>query len=126
MAKDRGYYEDLNQLVKDLVLNAGAIDVGIVTTETLKGGPSSTDLSYVLDGARSAVVFALPLDQEKNDPSPNFGKPISRKSLFTKVGEVFFNFSRFSGLSYGVYCVLVLFVQRERTQVRHRKRQSGN
>ena len=33
--------------------------------ETLAGGPPSTDLSYVLAAARSAVVFALPLDQEK-------------------------------------------------------------
>jgi epoxyqueuosine reductase QueG len=65
MAKDKKRYEDLNQLVKDLVLDAGAIDVGVVTTETLKGGPPSTDLSYVLEGAKSAVVFALPLDQEK-------------------------------------------------------------
>ncbi|MCK4838098.1 MAG: epoxyqueuosine reductase [Desulfobulbaceae bacterium] len=65
MAKDKKRYEDLNQTVKDLVLNAGAIDVGIVTTETLEGGPPSTHLSYVLDGAKSAVVFALPLDQEK-------------------------------------------------------------
>ncbi len=65
MAKDKKRYEDLNQLVKDLVLNAGAIDVGTVTAETLEGGPLSTDLSYVLEGAKSAVVFALPLDQEK-------------------------------------------------------------
>jgi epoxyqueuosine reductase len=65
MGKDKKRYEDLNQLAKDLVLNAGAIDVGIVTTETLEGGPPSTDLSYVLRGARSAVVFALPLDPEK-------------------------------------------------------------
>jgi len=65
MAKERKRYEDLDQTVKDLVLNAGAIDVGIVTTETLEGGPPSADLSYVLDGARSAIVFALPLDQEK-------------------------------------------------------------
>ncbi len=65
MAKDKRHYEDLNQVVKDLVLNAGAIDVGVVTTETLEGGPPSTDLSYVLDGAKSAVVFAMPLDQEK-------------------------------------------------------------
>ena len=67
MAKEKKRYEDLNQLVKDLVLDAGAIDVGIVTTETLKGGPPSTDLSYVLAGAKSAVVFALPLDQEAID-----------------------------------------------------------
>jgi hypothetical protein len=65
MAKDKKRYENLNQLVKDLALNAGAIDVGIVTAETLEGGPPSTDLSYVLRGARSAVVFALPLDPEK-------------------------------------------------------------
>jgi epoxyqueuosine reductase QueG len=65
LAKDKKRYEDLNQSVKDLVLNAGAIDVGVVTTETLKGGPPSTDLAYMLDGASSAIVFALPLDQEK-------------------------------------------------------------
>ena len=65
MTKKKKRYEDLDQTVKDLVLNAGAIDVGIVTTESLEGGPPSTDLSYVLDGARSAIVFALPLDQEK-------------------------------------------------------------
>ena len=65
MGKNKKRYEDLNQLVKDLTLNAGAIDVGIATTETLEGGPPSTDLSYVLHGARSAVVFALPLDPGK-------------------------------------------------------------
>jgi epoxyqueuosine reductase QueG len=65
MSKDKKRYEDLNKLVKELALNAGAIDVGVATTDTLEGGPPSADLSYVLDGARSAVVFALPLDQEK-------------------------------------------------------------
>lgn len=65
MSGDRKRREDLNQLARELVLNAGAIDAGVVTTETLEGGPPSTDLSYVLPGARSAVVFALPLDQEK-------------------------------------------------------------
>lgn len=34
MAKERKRYEDLNQTVKDLVLKAEAIDVGVVTTET--------------------------------------------------------------------------------------------
>ncbi|MFC1859503.1 epoxyqueuosine reductase [Thermodesulfobacteriota bacterium] len=66
MTKNKKRYEELNQeMVEGLVLNAGAIDVGVVTTETLEGGPLSTDLTYVLDGAKSAVVFALPLDQEK-------------------------------------------------------------
>jgi len=53
MAKKRKRYEDLDRTVKDLVLNAGAIDVGIVTTESLEGGPPSTDISQVLDGTRS-------------------------------------------------------------------------
>ena len=65
MAKGKKRFENLNQLVRDLALNAGAIDVGIATTETLEGGPPSADLSYVLHGAKSAVVFALPLDTEK-------------------------------------------------------------
>ncbi len=51
--------------MKDLVLNAGATDVGIVTTENMAGGPPSADLTYVLESARSAVVFVLPLDQDK-------------------------------------------------------------
>ena len=55
--------EDLSQTVKDLVLNAGATAVGIATVETLKGGPPSTDLTYVLQGAKSAVCFASPLNQ---------------------------------------------------------------
>jgi epoxyqueuosine reductase QueG len=61
------HFEDLNQLVRDLALNAGAMDVGVVTTATLAGGPPSTDLSYVMDQAKSAVVFALALDQDKID-----------------------------------------------------------
>jgi len=55
--------EDLSQTVKDLVLNAGATAVGIATVETLKGGPPSIDLTYVLQGAKSAVCFASPLNQ---------------------------------------------------------------
>ena len=53
----------LSQLVKDFVMNAGAVAVGIATTETLKGGPPSTDLTYVLPEAKSAIVFAVPMDQ---------------------------------------------------------------
>ena len=56
--------EQLTQLAKKLVTSSGAFAAGIATTETLKGGPPSTDLTYVLPEARSAVVFAVPLDQE--------------------------------------------------------------
>ena len=53
----------LSQTSIDLVRGAGAFKAGIATAETLEGGPESTDLTYLLPEARSAVVFALPLDQ---------------------------------------------------------------
>ena len=49
----------------DMALESGACAAGVTTIDTLAGGPPSTDLSYVLPGARSALTFALPLDQDK-------------------------------------------------------------
>ena len=57
--------EELNEKAISFVKNCGACAVGITTTETLDGGPESTNLEYVLPGAKSAVTFAMPLDQEK-------------------------------------------------------------
>ncbi len=58
----------LSQIALEIPLSHGAIASGIATVETLKGGPPSTDLSYVLSGARSAVSFALPFDRTTIDP----------------------------------------------------------
>ena len=60
--------EKITGRVMELARCYGADAVGIVTTEMLSGGPPSTDLSYVLPGAKSAVSFALPLEQELIDP----------------------------------------------------------
>lgn len=60
--------EPLRAIALDYPLSAGACAVGIATSETLAGGPHSTDLTYVLPGARSAVVFAVPLDQALIEP----------------------------------------------------------
>ena len=57
--------EDLTCKVKEFPVNYGATIVGITTLDTLAGGPPSTDLTYVLEGARSAVTFAVPLDEDK-------------------------------------------------------------
>ncbi|MFH1149233.1 MAG: epoxyqueuosine reductase [Actinomycetota bacterium] len=54
-----------NEQIEAFLLERGALKVGFATVETLAGGPPSSDLSYVLPGARSAVSFALPLDREK-------------------------------------------------------------
>jgi len=57
--------EQITAKVKEFPVNYGASIVGITTVETLAGGPPSTDLTYVLEGARSAVTFAVPLDEDK-------------------------------------------------------------
>ncbi len=60
--------EELTQHVKDLVECLGGVAVGIATAKTLEGGPPSSDLRYVLPEARSAIVFAVPLDQGFIEP----------------------------------------------------------
>jgi epoxyqueuosine reductase QueG len=57
--------KELTRFAIDFVMTQGASVAGVSTTETLAGGPPSTELEYVLPGARSAVTFAVPMDQEK-------------------------------------------------------------
>ncbi len=58
---------ELSAKVRAFARNYGACEVGINTVESLEGGPPSTDLSYLLEGARSAVTFAMALDAEAID-----------------------------------------------------------
>ena len=60
--------EKLTDRIKELAICLGAADVGITTTRTLACGPPSTDLSYVLPGAASAVTFLVPMDQALIEP----------------------------------------------------------
>ncbi len=55
----------LRDRLLDFARQSGACSVGVCSQEGLAGGPPSTDLTRELAGARSAIVFALPLDQEK-------------------------------------------------------------
>jgi len=57
--------KEFTRFAIDFVISQGACAAGIATKETLAGGPPSTDLEYVLPEAKSAVSFAMPLDQEK-------------------------------------------------------------
>jgi epoxyqueuosine reductase QueG len=52
----------LTEQVKELVRSYGGARMGIATLETLAGGPPSTDLTYILPEAKSALTFALPLN----------------------------------------------------------------
>jgi epoxyqueuosine reductase QueG len=71
---------EMTEALKEMALSLGAFKVGIATTETLSGGPPSTDLTYVLPEAKSVVCFALALDQ--NLIYPYFRK-VDHESLET-------------------------------------------
>lgn len=58
----------LSSIVQEFVKIEGACEAGIVTLETLEGGPPSSDLTYVLPEANSAICFAVPIDQEAIKP----------------------------------------------------------
>jgi epoxyqueuosine reductase len=55
--------DELTRTAIDFPMGHGACAAGIATVKTLAGGPPSSDLSYVLPGAKAAISFALPLDQ---------------------------------------------------------------
>jgi epoxyqueuosine reductase QueG len=55
----------LNNEIENLLYERGALKVGFATKNSLLGGPPSTDITYVMSNAKSAVIFALPLDKEK-------------------------------------------------------------
>ena len=60
--------ERLSETLKNMAIDLGANYVGIGTKETLKGGPPSTDLDSALLGAKSAIVFAVPFDENLINP----------------------------------------------------------
>ncbi len=56
---------NMSELLLEMAKSLGADLAGIATVETLAGGPPSADLTYVLPTAKSAICFALALDQTK-------------------------------------------------------------
>lgn len=60
--------DKLSKSVLEFARLEGADAAGIVTTAALAGGPPSADLTYVLEGAKSAVSFAIAMDPETIPP----------------------------------------------------------
>ncbi len=60
--------DELSKTVIEFVKIEGAATAGIVTTEALAGGPPSSDLTYILEGARSAISFSVAIDEEAIPP----------------------------------------------------------
>jgi len=59
--------EKITRRAMELARSYGACAVGVANLETLEAGPPSTDLTYVLPKARSAISFAVPLNQDYID-----------------------------------------------------------
>ena len=57
--------ETIRDRLMESALNAGCNAVGVCNQAGLEGGPPSTDLTRQLAGARSALVVAYPVDEEK-------------------------------------------------------------
>ena len=55
---------ELTEIVKDMAKTLGACSVGITTSETLKDWHFTTDLDYILEGAESAITFAVPFGED--------------------------------------------------------------
>ncbi len=60
--------EELSHHLLKLAGRLGACKAGIVTANELSGGPPSVDLTYTMPAARSAVCFAVAMDQDLIDP----------------------------------------------------------
>ncbi len=54
----------LESSIEEFLKERGALAVGIATTDTLAGGPPSADITYRMEGARSAVSFAIPFNRD--------------------------------------------------------------
>jgi epoxyqueuosine reductase QueG len=54
----------LSNDIFEYLMSQGVSKAGIATLKTLKGGPLSADISYAFPDARSAITFAIPLDQD--------------------------------------------------------------
>ncbi|MBC2717441.1 MAG: epoxyqueuosine reductase [Desulfobacteraceae bacterium] len=67
--------DDPEKYALEYLTTFGATHVGIATIESLSGGPPSTDITYLMPEAKSAIVFAYPFD---NSLIPGFLKKEDR------------------------------------------------
>ena len=59
--------DNWNEIVMDMAKTLGASHVGITTKNSLNDSHQTTDLDYILDGAESAVTFAVPFSDKDLD-----------------------------------------------------------
>ena len=88
---------NLRDEVEKLLLEQGAVSVGFATKKTLEGGLPTTDMTYALSEAETAICFAVPLEKSKirgylgkKLPRGRFDHVIDRGDVYLKA----YKFSR--------------------------------
>ena len=54
----------LEQDIENILLESGAKKVGFATLDTMAGGPTGADITYLLPEAQSAISFYVPFNKE--------------------------------------------------------------
>ncbi|MCL2142670.1 MAG: hypothetical protein FWH44_00180 [Methanomassiliicoccaceae archaeon] len=107
------------ELALSMPLNLGASKSGIATKETLKG-PCTADMGYVLPGARSAIIFCVPFDQELIEPylgKKDFSLNANKMRTTTFAGGIAFEIATvLTSLGYRTYPVAPNFAFRTDTE----------
>ncbi|ADZ09494.1 hypothetical protein Metbo_1252 [Methanobacterium lacus] len=76
--------DNWNEIVMDMAKTLGASHVGITTKNSLGDSHQTTDLDYILDGAESAVTFAVPFgDSDLDNDIDMYLKKQDHKKLET-------------------------------------------
>lgn len=119
--------KELSKILKNMAIDLGASYVGIATKKTLKHGPPSTDLNSALDGAKSAIIFAVPFDEKLIDSflaKENFSLNENKIHTTTFAGGISLEMAGFlDQLGYRAVPVAPNFVYRKDTRngIRDRK-----
>ncbi|MFC2092248.1 epoxyqueuosine reductase [Elusimicrobiota bacterium] len=92
--------KNLSEFVVDYLKKEGAVSVGISTIETLAGGPPSTDITYIMPEAKSAISFAIPIEQ---DLIPGY---LSKKDRLSMEKEYLQKNALATGISFGLSAFL--------------------
>ncbi|MHA2087902.1 MAG: hypothetical protein ACW972_06480 [Promethearchaeota archaeon] len=86
----------LNDEVEKIFLEQGAVSVGFATKETLEGGPPTTDMTYILPEAKTAICFAVPLDKSKIKPYLAKTLPRARMNHVIDNGDAYLKAYKFA------------------------------
>jgi epoxyqueuosine reductase QueG len=90
---------NLREEVEKVLLEQGAVSVGFATKETLKGGPPTTDMTYVMPEAETVICFAVPLDKSKIRPYLGKNLPRGRFDHVIDRGDVYLKAHKFARIA---------------------------